>query len=93
VKEFLQAITHFNPKIIELVVQGVSVFIIEKMMAKMLNLPKTGITKLPTKVGQGKGQGKKKGKGGNHLLENHFTKNTCQPGRMEGFSFQGNVCS
>jgi hypothetical protein len=48
-KEFLQTITWFNPKIIESVVQGVSVFMTKKTVAKMLDLPKIGINKLPTK--------------------------------------------
>jgi hypothetical protein len=52
VKEFQQAITCFNPKIIESVVQGILVFIIEETVTKMFNLSKIGITKLlakPTK--------------------------------------------
>jgi len=49
VKEFLHAITDFNPKIIELIVQGIPIFIIEKMVAEMFNLPKIGIIKLLTK--------------------------------------------
>ncbi len=62
VKEFLQAITHFNLKIIKLVVQGIPVFITEKTMAKMLNLPKTGITKLPTNLTKEKDKERKKEK-------------------------------
>jgi hypothetical protein len=49
VKKFLQAITRFNPKIIESIVQGVPVFITRKMVVEMLHLPKLGITKLLTK--------------------------------------------
>jgi hypothetical protein len=52
VKEFLQAITCFNPKIIESVVQRVLVVITEEMVTKMFNFSKIGITKLlakPTK--------------------------------------------
>jgi hypothetical protein len=45
---------------IELVVQGVLVFIIEKTMAKMLNLPKMGITKLPTKSAKEKDKERKR---------------------------------
>lgn len=51
-KEFLQVITWFNPKIMKLIVQGILVFIIEKTVAKMLKLLKIGINKLlakPTK--------------------------------------------
>jgi len=57
----MQAITHFNQEIIELVGQGVPIFIIEKTMAKMLNLPKMGITKLPSRPR--KRTKKEKGKG------------------------------
>jgi len=56
----MQAITHFNQKIIELVGQGVPIFIIEKTMAKMLNLPKMGITKLLTKPAKEKDKERKK---------------------------------
>ncbi len=48
-KEFFQAITRFNLKVIESIVQGVPIFITKKRMAEMLNLPKIGITKLLTK--------------------------------------------
>jgi len=48
-KEFLHAITHFNPKIMESIVQGIPIFIIEKMVAEMLNLLEVGIIKLLTK--------------------------------------------
>ncbi len=48
-KEFLQAITYFNLEIIKSVVQGVSIFIIKKMVANMFNLLKIGINKLLTK--------------------------------------------
>ncbi len=52
VKEFLQAIIWFNQKIVELVVQGISIFITEKTVVEMLQLLKTNINKLlakPTK--------------------------------------------
>jgi hypothetical protein len=49
VKEFFKAITCFNPKIIKSIVQGVPIFIIEKTMIEMFNLPKTSIAKLATK--------------------------------------------
>jgi hypothetical protein len=49
VKEFFQAITRFNLKVIESIVQGVPIFITKKRMAEMLNLQKNGITKLLTK--------------------------------------------
>jgi hypothetical protein len=38
VKEFFQAITRFDLKIIESIVQGVPIFITKKTMAKMLQL-------------------------------------------------------
>ncbi len=38
-------------------------------------------------------QGEGKRKGGGHLLENCFAKNTCWLGKMEGFPSQGNLCS
>jgi hypothetical protein len=49
VKEFLHAITHFNPKIIKLIVWGVLIFMIKKIVAEMLNLLKINITKLLAK--------------------------------------------
>ncbi len=51
-KEFLQAITCFNPKIIKSIVQGVLIFITKKMVVEMFHLPELGIIKLlakPTK--------------------------------------------
>ncbi len=48
-KEFLEAITWFNLKIIELVLQGVLISITEKMVVEMLKLLKTCISKLLTK--------------------------------------------
>jgi hypothetical protein len=52
VKEFLQAITHFNLEIIKTIVQVVPIFITKNMVVEMFHLPDLGITKLlakPTK--------------------------------------------
>ncbi len=49
-KEFLHAITCFNPKIIKSAVQGVLVFITEETMIEMFNLSKINITKLLAKL-------------------------------------------
>jgi hypothetical protein len=47
VKEFLQAITQFNPKIVKLVVQGVPIFITKNIVAKILKLPKICVKNFP----------------------------------------------
>ncbi len=60
VKEFLQAITCFIPKIIKSVVQGVPIFITKKMVVEMFRLPKLGITKLVAKLTKGKDKERKK---------------------------------
>lgn len=59
-KEFLQAITCFIPKIIKSVVQGVPIFITKKMVVEMFRLPKLGITKLVAKLTKGKDKERKK---------------------------------
>ncbi len=46
-----------------------------------------------SQVGQGKGEGKRKWKRGYHLLENRSIKHLVKSGGMEGFSFEGDVCS
>ncbi len=48
VKEFLQSIVQLNVNAMKSMVQQVSVIIIENHVAKMLCLPQTRITKLPT---------------------------------------------
>jgi hypothetical protein len=71
VKEFLQAITHFNLEVIKSVVKGVLVFITEILVVEMLNLPKIGINKLSSKPTK-----EKERKGGDHLLKNPSTIST-----------------
>jgi hypothetical protein len=47
IKEFLQAIVWFNPKLIESVVQGIPVFFTKEINREMFLLPVAGISKLP----------------------------------------------
>lgn len=47
IKEFLQAIVWFNPKVIESVVQGIPVFFTKEINREMFLLPVAGISKLP----------------------------------------------